>query len=119
MPQATYNGLPFCRGYGKVLTRRRISWHNRPITGETVNKRPLTPGYLFFFLIFWPDTYRILIGLCAAFFLAPRITPPDQGGFGLALMYVMLACIGYAASAKPARSISSKLKKVVLKDKLS
>ena len=84
-----------------------------------MNKRPLTPGYFFFYLIFWPDTYRILIGLSAAFFLAPRITPPDQGGFGQAMMHIMLACIGYAASAKPARSISNKLKKMVLKDKLS
>jgi len=87
--------------------------------GATVNKRPLTPGYFFFYLIFWPDTYRILIGLSAAFFLAPRITPPDQGGFGQAMMHIMLACIGYAASAKPARSISNKLKKMVLKDNLS
>lgn len=88
-------------------------------TGATVNKRPLTPGYLFFYLIFWPDTYRILIGLSVAFFLAPRIMPPDQGWFGLVMMHIMLACMGYAASGKPARSISHKLKKMVLKNKLS
>lgn len=84
-----------------------------------MNKRLLTPGYLFFYLIFWPDTYRLLFGLTAAFLLAPRITPADHGGFGLVMMHVMLACIGYAATAKPARSISNALKKKILKGKLS
>ena len=83
-----------------------------------MSKHRITPGYAFFWLLFWPDTYRILIGLAAAMLLAPRLTPPDQGGFGLVMMHVMLACIGYAAGGKPARAISGKLKKTILKDKL-
>jgi hypothetical protein len=58
-----------------------------------------------------------LIGLAAAILLAPRITPPDQTGFGLVMMHIMLACIGYAASAKPARAISRKLQNLILKNK--
>ena len=82
-----------------------------------MTKRTLTPGYLFFYLLFWPDTYRILIGLAAAVVLAPRVTPADHGGFGQVMMHVMLACIGYAAGAKPARAISNKLKQLVLKER--
>jgi hypothetical protein len=82
-----------------------------------VTKRRLTPGYVLFFILFWPDTYRILIGLLAAVLLAPRITPLDQGAFVLWMMYIMLACIGYAATDKPARAISGKMRRILLKDR--
>ena len=82
-----------------------------------MTKRPMTPAYLFFYLLFWPDTWRIVIGLAAALLLAPRITPSDQGTFGLVMMHVMLACIGFAASAKPARGIAGFFRKRVLKGK--
>jgi hypothetical protein len=82
-----------------------------------VPKRPLTPGYALFYILFWPDTWRILIGVAAAFWLAPCFAYPELGAFGTGMIYVMLAAIGYAVSAIPARWISARIKKLILKDK--
>ncbi len=80
-------------------------------------KRPLTAGYVFFYLLFWPDTWRILIGVAAAWGLAPRLVSPAMGATGTAMIYLMLATIGYALSAVPARWISAGIKRLVLKGK--
>jgi hypothetical protein len=82
-----------------------------------VGKKKLTPGYVFFYILFWPDTWRILIGVSAASLLAPRIGYPDLGKLGTGAIYAMLASIGYAFSSLPARWISDRLKKLILKDK--
>jgi hypothetical protein len=82
-----------------------------------VGKKKLTPGYVFFYILFWPDTWRIVIGIAAACLLAPRIGYPDLGKLGTGAIYVMLASIGYAFSSSPARWISDRLKKLILKDK--
>ena len=79
-----------------------------------MQKRPLNFGYALFFILFWPDTWRILIGIGVAFFVAPLIMPPDLGGFGSVMFYIMLACIGYAASALPGRAIARLLKRLIL-----
>jgi hypothetical protein len=83
-----------------------------------VRKRPLKPGYVFFYILFWPDTWRILIGVAVAYLLAPRLVYPDIGTWGSGMICVMLASIGYAFSSLPARWISDRLKKLILKDKL-
>ena len=80
-------------------------------------KRPLTVGYVFFYLLFWPDTWRILIGVAAAWGLAPRLVSSAMGPLGAAMIYLMLATIGYALSAVPARWISAGIKRLVLKGK--
>ncbi|MFZ0243728.1 MAG: hypothetical protein WAL90_18965 [Desulfobacterales bacterium] len=80
-------------------------------------KRPLTAGYVFFYLIFWPDTWRLLIGIAAAGGLAPRLVSSGMGLPGKAMIYLMLATIGYALSAVPARWISAGIKRLVLKGK--
>ena len=82
-----------------------------------MGKKKLTAGYVFFYILFWPDTWRILIGAAAACLLAPRIVYPDLGILGAGAIYVMLASIGYAFSASPARWISDRIKKLILKDK--
>jgi hypothetical protein len=82
-----------------------------------VNKRPLTPGYIFFYLFFLPDTWQILIGILVAYLLTPRIAPPDLGLFGDGMLYVMIAAIGYAVSVKAGRGITRLLKKRILGDK--
>ena len=83
------------------------------------NKRKLTPAYLFFYLLFWPDTWRIAFGVVAAGLLTPRILPADRVLFEAAMVFVMLACIGYAVSAKPARRFTLWLQKAVLKNRRS
>ena len=81
---------------------------NRP------DKRPLTPAYVIFYILFWPDTWRILTGVLMALLLAPYILPADLGMGGRAMLYVMIAVIGWALSGKPAGWITTKLKKLIL-----
>ena len=79
-------------------------------------EKPKKLTYYFFFVLFHPDSYRILIGFLAAILLTPRIAPPDLSAAGRAMLYVMLACIGYAIAAKPAVWITRALKKWLLGD---
>ena len=79
-----------------------------------MQKRPLTPGYVFFYILFLPDFWQILIGVIAAWILAPRAIPPQTGLFGRVMLYVMIATIGYAASRLPARGITRLIKKLIL-----
>ena len=80
-------------------------------------KRPLTPGYILFFLLFSPDTWQVLIGLTTCWFLTPIIVSPGMKPVAAAVLYLMVATIGYAASRGPARGISRLLKKLILGDK--
>jgi hypothetical protein len=81
-----------------------------------LRKRPLTPGYIFFYILFLPDTWQILIGLVAAGFLAPALRPPEMGSAGKVVLFVMVATIGYAATGRIARGITRQLKKWILGD---
>ena len=78
-------------------------------------KRPLTPAYIIFYILFWPDTWRVLIGLLAAVLFTPHILPADMALAGRAMLYVMVAAIGWSLSHKPAVWITTQLKKMILK----
>lgn len=80
-------------------------------------KRPLTPTYLFFYLLFWPDTWRIVFGLAVAFIIAPHLKGTEADLPRTLMIGIMLAAIGYAVSAKPARFISTKLRSLILKNR--
>lgn len=82
-----------------------------------MRKRSLTFGYIFFYILFSPDTWRLLIGLTVAVLLAPSIIQPNHGVLGAGVIYLMLASIGYAFSTRPGRWISAALKKLILTDK--
>jgi hypothetical protein len=77
-------------------------------------KRPLTPAYIIFYILFWPDTWRILAGLVLSLLITPHILPADLGTGGRAMLYVMVAAIGWAMSGKPAAWITGKLKSLIL-----
>lgn len=77
-------------------------------------KRPITPAYIAFYVLFFPDTWRILAGILLAVALAPKIAPADLEPAGRAMLYVMLACIGWAITARPARWITARLKSAIL-----
>ena len=77
-------------------------------------KKALTPTYIFFFLLFWPDTWRIFIGLAIGGLVAPRLGGAHDTATTSVILFVMLAAIGYAASAKPAQFISAKLRHLIL-----
>lgn len=89
-------------------------------TGDILSKkRPLTPGYIIFYILFLPDTWQALMGLLAAYFLTPLILSPEMGVPAQILLYVMIATIGYAATRGPARWLTHKIKKWILGDRLS
>ena len=82
-----------------------------------MGKRPLTVSYIVFLVLFSPDTWRIVIGLAVAFFLAPPVVQPNHGVMGAGVIYFMFASIGYAFSARPGHWISDSLKKLILGDR--
>lgn len=50
-----------------------------------------------------------------ALLLTPYILPADLGMGGSAMLYVMVAAIGWALSGKPAGWITTKLKRLILR----
>lgn len=84
---------------------------------QSMPKRPFTPTYILFYLLFWPDTWRITIGLIAGILLTPHLTKTESNPLQTGMLFIMLAAIGYAASAKPAKIISTKLRTLVLKNR--
>mgnify|MGYP001040308251 CR=1 FL=1 len=80
-------------------------------------KRPVTPAYVIFYILFSPDAWRIVIGLFIAVLLTPYIVKPDMSALARAVVYFMVATIGYAASGLPAGGITKILKRLILGDK--
>jgi hypothetical protein len=78
------------------------------------SKRPFTPTYLVFFILFAPDTWRILGGFLLAILLSPYIVKPDMALAARTMLYVMVAAIGWALCGKPAQWIAAGLKKAFL-----
>ena len=79
-----------------------------------MNRRKLTPGYIIFYLLFWPDTWCIVLGIAFAAVVGPAIIPDDLGVAGSWLLYIMLATIGYRITAPVGRGISRWLRKLIL-----
>jgi hypothetical protein len=89
------------------------------ITGALLHKRQLTIRYVIFYILFLPDSWQVLAGAIAAYFLAPHIELPTTG-FGAGVMaYIMIAVIGYAATRVPAQWVTRNLVKWMLGDKRS
>jgi hypothetical protein len=82
---------------------------------KKTTKRPLTFNYIIFYMLFWPDTYRIIIGLLLALLIAPVIIYPDVSTPGKIILFLMLATIGYAISAAPGRAVAGFFQKQFLK----
>jgi hypothetical protein len=64
--------------------------------------------YIIFYLLFSPDTWRILIGLVSAILIAPRAA----AGYGLAaqtVVWLMILALGYVLSAPVGKFISKRL----------
>lgn len=81
-----------------------------------MKKRPFTLSYLFFYLLFSEDTWRIGAGFLCAVFLGPVVTQGrnlSQGGE--AVVWVMIMAIGWSLTAWPARKLTGTLKRFVKK----
>ena len=81
------------------------------------DKRPITPGYVLFYILFLPDTWQVLIGVLVAVFVAPAVLSPEMTTSAQVMVYLMVATIGYAASRGPARGITRMIKKWILGDR--
>ena len=82
-----------------------------------MSKRQLTIRYIIFYILFLPDSWQVLTGLIAAYFLTPLVGLPDMGFGGRVMLFIMIATIGYAASGKSARWITRILVKWILGEK--
>lgn len=82
-----------------------------------MSKRQLTLRYIIFYVLFLPDSWQILTGLIAAYFLAPIVSLQDTGYAARAILFVMITTIGYAVSGIPARWITRVLIKRILGEK--
>lgn len=80
-------------------------------------RRPLTPAYIIFYILFLPDTWRVLIGIIASVLLTPFILKPGMADASRIMLFVMVATIGYAVSGAPGRWISGLWKKLILPEK--
>ena len=76
------------------------------------NRSP-TPAYLLFYLLFSPDTWRVLIGILASLAITPRIRPTDLALAGQIVLFVMLAVIGYTLASRPGRWIAGALQRLI------
>lgn len=80
-----------------------------------MKKRKITLPYFIFYVLFLPDTYRILIGILAAWFFTPYVVEtrpmPREGGF---VIWLMIATIGYAISTRIGNSISDWMKNIII-----
>jgi hypothetical protein len=82
-----------------------------------LSQRQLTIRYIIFYILFLPDSWQVLTGLIAAYFLTPLVESPDTGYGARAILFIMIGTIGYAASRKPARGVTRMLKKWILGEK--
>ncbi|MFZ7126906.1 MAG: hypothetical protein ACOWWM_12205 [Desulfobacterales bacterium] len=78
-------------------------------------KQKITPFYVFFYILFSPDTYRILTGILLGIVFMPRLLPQDTTIFGRYVLFIMLVGIGWAVSGIPARWIARKLQSLITK----
>jgi hypothetical protein len=79
-----------------------------------VPKRPITPTYIVFYILFLPDSWQVLMGLLFALLLKRFAISPDMAGLSKAIIFIMLATIGYTITRLPAKWITGRLKKLIL-----
>ncbi|MDZ7831301.1 MAG: hypothetical protein U5L07_06085 [Desulfobacterales bacterium] len=77
-------------------------------------KRPVTPTYIVFYILFLPDTWQILMGIGLALLAQQFATTPEMAVSSKVLIFIMLATIGYTITRLPARWIAGKIKKFFL-----
>ncbi|MFH2066753.1 MAG: hypothetical protein ABIK15_16260 [Pseudomonadota bacterium] len=85
---------------------------------DMTNKRNITIGYIFFYLLFSVDTWRILLGILISALLTPQLLKTNpMTGSGEIMLYIMLAGIGWVFTAYPAKSIALFLRRFILNGK--
>jgi len=83
-----------------------------------MQKRPLSLSYLFFYLLFSEDTWRIGAGFACAVLLGPLVTHGRALSRGAeVIVWLMIMAIGWSITAWPARKISAALRRAVSQTK--
>lgn len=77
-------------------------------------RHPITFGYVLFYVLFSVDTWRIVLGIIIAFFLVPRIPATHIGPGGKAMLWVMVACIGWWITAYPGKLMANAVRRFFL-----
>jgi hypothetical protein len=81
------------------------------------DKRRITFSYIYFYILFSIDTWRILIGIAVSAVLTPQFPAAQKlSAGGEVMLYIMVAGIGWAVAAYPAKKIAFALRKFVLKN---
>lgn len=84
-----------------------------------MDKRKISTAYVIFYIIFLPDTYRVLFGLAAAWLLAPSVIASQPMTFsGKVMLWIMIATIGYAATGMIGKKIADGARRYFLKDRV-
>ena len=79
-----------------------------------MRKPTLTVSYIFFYLLFSDDAWRIAAGLVCAIFLGPLLTQGrnlSQGGE--VMVWLMILAIGWSVTAWTAKKITGALQRAV------
>lgn len=81
-----------------------------------MQKRRLSLSYIFFYLLFSDDTWRVAAGFAGAVLIGPLVTQGrDLSRAGEALVWLMIMAIGWSIAAWPARKITGALKRALKK----
>jgi hypothetical protein len=67
-----------------------------------------------FYLLFSTDAWRIGMGFVLSVLATPHLAPAQLAPAGRAMLYVMVAAIGWTITGAPARWITRSLKKTIL-----
>ena len=82
--------------------------------GVDMSKRQLTFSYLFFYLLFSADTWRIFFGFIFAVVLGPMVTQGrNLSRGGEVMVWLMIMAIGWSVTAWPAKKIAGVLQQAV------
>lgn len=81
-----------------------------------MQKRSISVSYIFFYLLFSDDSWRIAAGFVCAVLLGPIVTRGRDLGQGAeVIVWLMIMAIGWSVTAWPARKITAALKQAVRK----
>ena len=84
------------------------------VEGVNMQKRPINVSYIFFYLLFSDDTWRIAAGFVCALFLGPLLTQGrNLSRVGEVMVWLMILAIGWSVTAWPAKKITGALQRAV------
>jgi hypothetical protein len=79
-----------------------------------MRKPTLSVSYIFFYLLFSDDVWRIAAGFVCAVFLGPVLTQGRSlSQAGEVMVWLMILAIGWSVTAWPAKKITAALRRAV------